>query len=128
MSGALEGETILTHPSEIDLMTAVDGDLFDLFRAMAHVLDGELEETDRLCRHLTFPTNPMFKGVWRTRLSAAEADEAIDETIGWFKERDAPFFFWWTGHGTQPADLGQRLAARGLISMEEQQQQLASDL
>jgi GNAT superfamily N-acetyltransferase len=95
---------------------------------MHAALDGELQETDRLCRHLTFPTNPMFKGVWRTRLSAAEADAAIDETIEWFKERNAPYFFWWTGFGTEPRDLGQRLAARGLISMEEQQQQLASNI
>jgi ribosomal protein S18 acetylase RimI-like enzyme len=119
---------MLTQPSEVDLMTAVDENLFDLFRAMANALGGELEETDRLCCHLTFPTNPMFKGVWRTRLSAAEADEVIDETIEWFKERHAPYFFWWTGYGTQPADLGERLAARGLISMEEQQHQLASNI
>jgi GNAT superfamily N-acetyltransferase len=117
-----------TQPSEVDLMTAVDENLFDLFRAMANTLGGELQETDRLCRHLTFPINPMFKGVWRTRLSAVEVDAAIDETIEWFKERSAPFFFWWTGYGTQPADLGQRLAARGLISMEEQQHQLASGI
>jgi ribosomal protein S18 acetylase RimI-like enzyme len=120
--------TMLTHPSELDLMTAVDENLFDLFRAMQTVLGGEIEETDRLCRHLTFPTNPMFKGVWRTRLPAAEADAAIDETIGWFKERGAPFFYWWTGYGMQPADLGQRLTARGLIAMEEQQHQLASNI
>ena len=113
--------SMLTHPSEHDLMSAVDENLFDLFRAMANALDGELQESDRLCRHLTFPTNPMFKGVWRTRLSAAEADEAIDETIEWFKERGVPFFFWWTGHGTQPPDLSQRLVGRGLISLEEQQ-------
>lgn len=120
--------TILAQLSEIDRMAAVGENLFDLFRTMANVLGGELQETDRLCRHLTFPTNPMFKGVWHTRLSSAEADEAIDETIEWFKERNAPFFFWWMGYGTQPADLGQRLAARGLISMEEQQHQLASGI
>ena len=120
--------TLLTQPTQAELAAAVEENLFDLFRAMTSVLGGEIEESDRLCRHLTFPTNPMFKGVWRTRLSAAEADEAIDETIGWFKERGAPYFFWWTGYGTQPADLGQRLAARGLISMEEQQQQLASGI
>jgi ribosomal protein S18 acetylase RimI-like enzyme len=117
-----------TPASDIDVLTAVNENLFDLFRAMANVLGGERQETDRLCRHLTFPTNPMFKGVWRTRLSADEADEAIDETIEWFKNRNAPYFFWWTGFGTQPADLGQRLTARGLISMEEQQQQLASGI
>jgi ribosomal protein S18 acetylase RimI-like enzyme len=119
---------MLTQPSDLDLMSAVEENLFDLFRAMHSLLGGELQETDRLCRHLTFPTNPMFKGVWRTRLSAAETDEAIDETIEWFTARGAPFFFWWTGYGTRPADLGRRLAARGLISMEEQQHELASGI
>jgi GNAT superfamily N-acetyltransferase len=52
-------------------------------------------------------------------------DSAVDETIAWFKERNAPFFFWWTDDSTQPADLGERLVQRNLISMEEQQKELA---
>ena len=67
----------------------------------------------------------MFKGVWRTRFAPSKVDEAIDETIAWFKARQAPFFFWWTDADTQPANLGERLAARGLFSMEEQQKELA---
>ena len=119
-------ETILTNPSEAELAAAVEENLFDLFRAMASTLPGsEIEEGDKLSRHLAFPTNPMFKGVWRTRLAAAEIDEAIDETIAWFKSRNAPFLFWWTGPGTTPPDLGERLVARGLLSMEEQMEELA---
>jgi GNAT superfamily N-acetyltransferase len=67
----------------------------------------------------------MFKGVWRTRLSSDEADAAIAETIAWFTKRGAPFFFWWTGPLTTPDDLGQRLIARGLLSMEAQMHDLA---
>jgi ribosomal protein S18 acetylase RimI-like enzyme len=67
----------------------------------------------------------MYKGVWRTRLAATEVDAAIDDTIAWFQQRQAPYFFWWTGPTTTPADLGQRLAARGLLSMEAQAHQLA---
>ena len=81
-----------------------------------------------LSHHLTFPTNPMFKGVWRTRLAAADVDAAIDETLAWFNARGAPFLFWWTGPSTTPADLGQRLAARGFLSMEAQMQHLAPGL
>ncbi len=119
---------ILTQPSKAELANAVQENLFDLFRAMAAALDGEIEETDRLCRHLAFPSNPMYKGVWRTRLSSEEAEEAIDQTIEWFKARSAPFFFWWTGSDTMPIDLGERLMARGLISMEEQTQQMAKGI
>jgi GNAT superfamily N-acetyltransferase len=109
-----------------ELIFAVENNLFALFRAMAAVLPGgELIEDDSLGCHLTFPHNPMFKGTWRTQLSPDEVDAAIDETIAWFEARNAPFMFWWTGPGTQPKDLGERLAKRGLISMEEQQKEFA---
>lgn len=122
-------ETPLRQASLAELAAAVDENLYALFRAMATTLPGgELSENDRLCRHLTFPHNPMFKGVWRTQLSSGEVDEAIAETIAWFEQRKAPFFFWWTGFHTQPADLGERLSRHGLISMEEQQQQFASGI
>jgi len=122
-------ETILTHPTESELANAVQENLFALFRAMAEVLpDGEIVENNRLGCHLTFPTNPMFKGVWQTRLSDDEADKAIDETLAWFKARNAPFMFWWTGPGTTPTDLDARLRARGLLDMAEQQQELAAGI
>jgi GNAT superfamily N-acetyltransferase len=67
----------------------------------------------------------MFKGVWRTRLGAADADATIDETLAWFRARGAPFFFWWTGPATTPHDLGERLRVRGLLSYEAQAEQFA---
>ena len=118
--------TILTNPTEVQLESAVEENLFDLFRAMVRVLPGsELVEGDKLCYHLAFPTNPMFKGVWQTCLPADEVEDAIDHTLAWFKDRNAPFLFWWTGPGTQPDDLGERLMARGLLSMEGQMEELA---
>jgi hypothetical protein len=70
----------------------------------------------------------MFKGVWATRLEPDAVEAAIDERIAWFRERNAPFFFWWTGPSSRPAELGQRLLARGLIGMEEQSRVLVSGL
>ena len=118
-------EPVLSDATDEQLAAAVEENLFALFRAMAGALGGEIVEGEGLSHHLAFPTNPMYKGAWRTRLSAADADEAIDHTVTWFKERGAPFFFWWTGPSTQPADLGLRLAAHGLIDMAEQAEQLA---
>jgi GNAT superfamily N-acetyltransferase len=115
--------------STTDLIAAVGENLFALFRSMVSALPGSDHfESDRLSRHLTFPHSPMFKGVWQTRLLPNEVDAAIDETIAWFRERRAPFFFWWTDEATQPADLGERLMKGGLISMEEQQKVLASGI
>jgi GNAT superfamily N-acetyltransferase len=122
-------ETVLTNPTETELALAVQENLFALFRAMAETLPGsELIESEKLSYHLAFPSNPMFKGVWRTRLAPEEVDAAIDATIAWFKARGAPFLFWWTGPGTTPDDLGERLQARGLLDMAGQQQVLAPGL
>ncbi len=119
-------DTPLANPSESELARAVQENLFDLFSAMAHALDGaELVEHDELSCHHAFPSNPMFKGVWRTRLAPDQVDKAIDETLAWFTARKAPFLFWWTGPDTMPADLGARLQARGLLDMAEQQAVLA---
>ncbi|MEX2277695.1 MAG: GNAT family N-acetyltransferase [Cucumibacter sp.] len=96
-----------------------------LFRAMSMLPGGRLEEGGHVARHLRFPTNPMFKGAWATRVPKREEDAVIDETIDWFRSRQAPYFFWWTGPQTRPSALGARLMAKGFISMEEQQKVLA---
>jgi len=125
----LKNDIPLVQASETELATAVQTNLFALFRTMATILPGgELVEGGNLNRHHTFPTNPMFKGVWGTNLLPDEIDEAIEETIDWYRTRNAPFFFWWTGPGATPADLGAHLQARGLLDMAEQQQQLAAGI
>jgi GNAT superfamily N-acetyltransferase len=120
--------TILTEPTDADLVRAVEDNLQALFRAVSKLPGGELVETPGLSWHHAFPANPMFKGVWGTRLDSDDVDAAIDERIAWFRERDAPFGFWWTGPSTEPADLGERLAARGMIGMEEQARELVPGL
>lgn len=125
----MSGDTPLINATEQDLIIAAERNLSELFRAMAAVLPGsEMIESARFSRHLTFPTNPMFKGIWGTRLEPGEVDGAIDEGLEWFRVRGAPYLFWWTGPETQPADLGARLMARGLYSMEEQQKELATGI
>jgi hypothetical protein len=120
----MAGDTILRRATMAELGRAVEENLFALFRAMTTLPGGELTGGD-VGRHFTFPTNPMFKGAWRTRFLDAEAERRIDETIAWFRERKAPYFFWWTGPDTTPSDLGKRLEARGLLSMEAQSRELA---
>ena len=91
----MKNDFILIDANEAQLGLAVFENLYDLFRAMAKTLpDGHLDESGKFSRHLTFPSNPMFKGVWKTRLNSDETDQAIEETIAWFKEKNAPYFFW----------------------------------
>ena len=114
---------------EGELAMAVQEKLFALVRAMAQALPGgEIVEGDGLSCHHAFPSNPMFKGVWRTRLAPGEVDATIEQVRAWFAARRAPFFFWWTGPGAQPADLGARLQAHGLLDMAEQQTALAAGI
>jgi GNAT superfamily N-acetyltransferase len=111
---------VLTGADDERLALATQENLYALFRAMAALPGGELDERGGFALHRVPLANPMFNGVWATRLSDTDVDGAIDDVLSWFAERDAPFFFWWTGPGTRPADLGERLAACGLRSMVEQ--------
>lgn len=110
---------ILRNATQEELGRAVEENVFAMMRDMTRVLHGELEETPQLSRYHTSPFSPIFKGVFRTNLSPDQADEAIKDTISWFKERNAPFFFWWTGKDSQPADLGERLVAHGFSVFEK---------
>lgn len=122
------GDAILKQAGTADLALAVERNLHALFRAMTALPGSELDDRGAVSRHFATPTNPMFKGAWATALAGNAADDAIDETIEWFGSRGAPYFFWWTGPATQPADLGSRLEARGLLSMESQQRVLAAGI
>lgn len=122
-------DTPLIQASGSKLAAAVEENLIAFFHAMVKVLpEGQIVEKDMISYHITFPSNPMFKGVWRAQLSEDEADEVISETIAWFTAQGAPYFFWWTGQETTPESLGARLQARGLLDMAEQQRELASGI
>ncbi len=104
---------ILTHATTQQLGIAVEENLNELFRAMMILPDSEIVETDAVKYHHAFPSNPMFKGVWATRLATENADAIIDETLAWYKQRGAPFVFWWKTSRSTPADLRERLLMRG---------------
>lgn len=114
--------------SDAELAVAVKENIFALNRSMVQVLGGELEEDRRLSRYYTWPSSPIFKGVFRTSLDVDEAEAVIEETIAWFSRRQAPYFFWWIGDETQPADLGERLERHGLTLFGEADPCMAADI
>lgn len=91
-------------------------------------MNGEIEVTPKLGRYHTPPLSPIFKGAFRANLSVEEADSAIQETIEWFKQHNAPFFFWWTGEDTKPTDLGERLVAHGFSVFDKDSPAMAADI
>lgn len=58
-----------------------------------------------------------FNTVCGARLDPATADARIAAAIGHFRDRGVPFA-WWVGPVSRPADLGARLATRGLVEAE----------
>lgn len=128
MANFVQQDSILLEPDQNQLREAFAQNLFELFRAMVHLPGGELEQRQNLSRHLAFPGNPMFKGVWQTRLEDADVNNAILESIEWFRARQAPFFFWWLDPDAQPTDLPVRLQAHGFVAWEENAPGMAARL
>lgn len=124
----MKSQIILTQSTEGELGAAVSENLYALFRSMQVLPGCEVVEGERLSYHHAFPENPMFRGVWRTRLSEAEIESTIDEAIDWFEQRNAKNFFWWTDSQTQPAELPERLLNRGFDGNLEGDPGMALDL
>lgn len=127
-SSAFETAPPLVQPSREELRFAFAANLFDLFRAMGHLPEARIEETEVGARHLAFPASPMFKGVWQVRVSVDEANDAIDDAERWFASHSAPFAFWWVDPRTSPDDLGQRLQRKGWQAWELDAPGMAADL
>jgi GNAT superfamily N-acetyltransferase len=111
-----------------ELRRSVIENLFDLFRATSRLPGGELEEGSGLSRHHAFPTNPMFKGVWKITAAAGELDDALDESLAWLEQRAAPFAFFTLGVDGEADDLRARLEARGLAPWELDAPGMAAEL
>jgi GNAT superfamily N-acetyltransferase len=101
------------------LASAVEGNLFALLESTAHLPDAKIDASPELFRY-TNPgiLNPMFNSVLQVKTASDNVDRVIDETIGFFQSHQTPYWFWWTGPSTQPADIGARLVERGLLPYE----------
>lgn len=125
---AMTSQTILLHPTEDELAIAVHENLYALFRSMRAIPGCEMLESDTFACHHASLTNPMFRGVWKTRLFPDEIEDGIDGAITWFEERNASSFFWWTDSLAQPSDLAERLMMRGFDGNVEGDPGMAVDL
>jgi GNAT superfamily N-acetyltransferase len=97
------------HP----LAGAVERDFVAAWWLLAEAAD--LERDDGSLRWFHSGLSDMHTNVvLTTHLDAKRADEVIDETLARLRERGAPFI-WWVMPSAMPADLAERLAARGLV-------------
>jgi GNAT superfamily N-acetyltransferase len=75
----------------------------------------EVDRRPERFRVSTGIAHPIFNGVRSARLPRLDADACIEETRAYFAARKEPWF-WWVWPGSAPEDLGDRLAAHGLVS------------
>jgi GNAT superfamily N-acetyltransferase len=114
-------------PAELARLT--EENLYEFLAALADRGGGQVERTTSVTRY-SDPAiiSPMFNGVVRAELPSERANEIIDETLGWLAERGRRLAFWWVGPAARPADLGERLIARGLLAFEVDAPSMAVDL
>ncbi len=72
----------------------------------------EVDDRPGRLRVATGIGHSIFNGVYATHLPAAEADAYVDESRAYFAAKQLPWM-WWVWPDAEPADLGDRLAARG---------------
>lgn len=80
---------------------------------------GELYREPDLWWFATGRRVPWLNGVVWARLDPARADARIEELLAWFAVRGLPMSWWLDSETTRPADLGERLLARGLTLARE---------
>ena len=94
---------------------AVEANFVEAWWAVASAYDAELHDEDGL-RWFSFGgpnDDPRATSVVRTGLPDDAADATIDAALSQLRGRDRPAV-WWTSRLSSPADLGKRLASRGL--------------
>jgi ribosomal protein S18 acetylase RimI-like enzyme len=94
---------------------AVEANFVATWQLVAAAWDGELHDDAGLTWHAFRGPNddPRATSVLRVDVDASRADVAIDELRARFRARGLPAV-WWTWRESQPADIGERLRARGM--------------
>jgi ribosomal protein S18 acetylase RimI-like enzyme len=103
-------------PSTLDLAEAVERNFVDSWLLLAR-LDPETEliDVDGIRGFISGSRSPLLNGIVETRIPADRSTDAvIDGILDRFGERDLPAT-WWILPSAEPADLRQRLSARGLV-------------
>jgi len=110
---------ILQDLSAPALAAALENNLYALFDTMIAQLSADVDSRQELVRYSnTGILNPMFNSVMRVKTTPEAMDRVIQETIAYYQTRQTPFWFWWIGPSSQPANMGDILEAHGLLPYE----------
>lgn len=103
---------ILEHSSPEALVAALEANWCDYIRLFGLASQVEIRDDDELLWWITGIPEGSFNGVHRATLRDDTADARIAEAEAHFSARGAPLG-WLTGPLSRPADLVERLTARG---------------
>jgi GNAT superfamily N-acetyltransferase len=103
---------VLQDVSASALVTAIEANLFEIFRLFRHWPQAEVHSDPALLWTITDVPHAIFNGVLRARLAPEDLDATIEAAITRARSRGVPAM-WWTGPTTRPVDLGRHLEAHG---------------
>ena len=106
-------DTMVQDLSTTAVVPALEANMLAFWATYGRAPGAELYEGEDLLRVVTGVSEPLFNGVFRTRLISDAVDSAIATTLAHVISRRAPMF-WWVGPWTRPADLGTHLERHGL--------------
>jgi len=96
------------------LARALEANVLDRIERLGRAPAAELRDDGDLLRYATGLPLPLLNGALRARLAEDGAGRRVAEALAWFRERRLPMT-WFVGPSSQPAGLGEHLAANGLV-------------
>jgi hypothetical protein len=105
-------DTMVQDLSTTAVVPALEANMLAFWATYGRAPGAELYEGEDLLRVVTGVSEPLFNGVFRTRLISDAVDSAIATTLAHVTSRRVPMF-WWVGPWTRPADLGTHLERHG---------------
>lgn len=109
------------------MVRAIETCIWEGWRDLSRSSRFEVIDEPTMLRFASRINFPPFNGVMRTRLVANNVDAAIDSVIDYFGSLGVPFT-WTVEPSNTPADLDERLVARGFVLEGDGEPGMASDL
>ena len=117
----------LQEISPAELVAAIEANMAEFWRCFGRLPGAVMHDEPDLLWFATGVPDGSLNGVIHSQFTDDDAASRIDETLEYFGRRRLPMQ-WWVGPSSRPADLGERLEARGLASRPWSPPGMAVDL